>query len=400
MSSTVRRDRLRTSIGAVAVVAVIFGAGVAVGAASSRPAEGAAPKEGVLDEAAARIAADAARPVDKGTLERAAVEGMLKALGDRWSAYYSPSQYNSFSDALEGRYTGVGLWIRQGNDGAMLVTSVQHGSPAGRAGLLTGDELTSIGGVAVAHETVNAVAARLRGPSGSTVAVGIRRATGILTVTLTRSEVLADDVVVDRLKHSVLMIRVATFSLGVGAQVRAAMATDPAAHAGGVVLDLRDDPGGLVSEAVEVAGAFLDGGPVVSYQQRSAGLTTLDALAHGDTTTPLVVLVDGSTASAAEIVTGALQDRGRAVVIGSRTYGKGSVQEPTTLSDGSAIEFTVGRYLTPSGRALDGVGIEPDVAIDPSAAPSVAERRALEVLAGLLAELPAPPGATASAGSG
>ena len=236
---------------------------------------------------------------------------------------------------------------------------------------------------------MSSVAGRLRGPSGSTVTVGVRRATGTLTVTITRSQVLADDVVVDRLKHSVLMIRVTSFSRGVGREVRAAMAADPGAHAGGIVLDLRDDPGGLVDEAVDVAGAFLDGGPVVSYAQRGSGTHTLDAVGVGDTATPLVVLVDGNTASAAEIVTGALQDRGRAVVIGSKTFGKGSVQEPATLSDGSAIEFTVGRYLTPSGRALDGVGIDPDVAIDPSAAPRVAERRALEVLAGLLAALPA-----------
>jgi carboxyl-terminal processing protease len=391
-----RRSRLRTWIAAAVAVVAVFGAGVAVGGSSSPPAQGAT--NGVLDEAAARIAANADRPVDKATLERAAVEGMLKALGDRWSAYYSPSQYNSFSDALEGRYTGVGLWIRQGNDGAMLVSSVQHGSPAGRAGLVSGDELTSIGGIPVARESVNAVAAQLRGPSGSKIAIGIRRATGVLTVTLTRSQVAADDVVVDRLKHAVLMIRISSFSRGVGQQVLAALAADPAAHAGGVVLDLRDDPGGLVDEAVQVAGAFLDGGPVVSYQRRSAGVTPLDAPPHGDTATPLVVLVDGNTASAAEIVTGALQDRGRAVVVGSRTYGKGSVQEPTTLSDGSAIELTVGRYLTPSGRALDGVGIEPDVAIDPTAAPPVAERRALEVLAGLLAELPGGP-STAQSGS-
>jgi carboxyl-terminal processing protease len=380
--------RLRSSAAVVAVIAATFVAGLTVGASNSRPAEGAAPKEGVLDQAADRIAADAERPVDKSALERAAVEGMLKALGDRWSAYYSPSEFDSFSDALEGRYTGVGLWIRQGNDGTMLVSSVQQGSPAARVGLLAGDQITAVGGISVAGTSVSAVAGRLRGVSGTTVTVGVRRATGTLTMTIVRSEVAADDVTVDRLKHSVLMIRVASFSRGVGSEVRTAMATDPAAHSGGVVLDLRDDPGGLVDEAVEVAGAFLDGGPVVSYEQRGSGLHTLDALAHGDTETPLVVLVDGSTASAAEIVTGALQDRGRAVVIGSRTFGKGSVQEPTMLSDGSAIEFTVGRYLTPSGRALDGVGIEPDVAIAPSAAPTVAEQRALEVLSGLLAALP------------
>jgi len=386
MSST---TRVRTSIMLVAAIGATFVAGVTVGASGSRPAEGSAAKESVLDEAAERLSADAARPVDKSALERAAVEGMLKALGDRWSAYYSPSQFTSFSDALEGRYTGVGLWIRQANDGGMLVSSVQSGSPGARAGLLTGDQLTSVGGVAVGKQSVAQVAAALRGPSGSAVSIGVRRATGVLTVTLTRSQVSVDDVVVNRLAHNVLEIRVSDFTRGVGAQVRAALAANPAAHAGGVVLDLRDDPGGLVDEAVSVAGAFLDGGPVVSYQQRSAGLTTLDATPHGDVLTPLVVLVDGNTASAAEIVTGALQDRGRAVVIGSRTYGKGSVQEPTTLSDGSAIEFTVGRYLTPSGRALDGVGIDPDLAVSPSAAPAVAERRALEVLAGLLAALPA-----------
>ena len=384
-----RRRRLRTTAAVVGVIGATFLAGVSVGASGNRPAEGAALKGGVLDEAVDRIAADAERPVDKSALERAAVEGMLKALGDKWSAYYAASEFDSFSDALEGRYTGVGLWIRQGTDGTMLVSSVAQGSPAGKAGLRAGDELTSVAGVAVQGSSVSAVAGRLRGPSGSTVTLGVRRATGTLSVTITRSQVVADDVVVDRLKHSVLMIRVVSFSRGVGREVRAALAADPAAHAGGVVLDLRDDPGGLVDEAVAVAGAFLDGGPVVSYVQRGSGTHTLDALGVGDTATPLVVLVDGNTASAAEIVTGALQDRGRAVVIGSKTFGKGSVQEPTTLSDGSAIEFTVGRYLTPSGRALDGVGIDPDVAIDPSDAPRVAERRALEVLAGLLAAMPA-----------
>ncbi len=386
--ASARRRKARTTAALALVIGATFLAGVSVGASNSGPALGAPAKLGVLDQAATRIAADAERPVDKAALERAAVEGMLKALGDRWSAYYSPSEFTSFSDALEGRYTGVGLWIRQGADGAVLVSSVQAGSPAGVAGLRAGDDLLTVGGASVSGATVAAVAARLRGPAGSTVSLGVRRAGGTLTVAVTRSQVAADDVVVDRLKNSVLMIRVASFSRGVGREVRAALANDPLAHAGGVVLDLRDDPGGLVDEAVEVAGAFLDGGPVVTYQQRGSAAHTLAALAHGDTATPLVVLVDGGTASAAEIVTGALQDRGRAVIIGSRTFGKGSVQEPTTLSDGSAIEFTVGQYLTPSGRALDGVGIAPDVAIAISAAPAIAEQRALEVLAGLLAALP------------
>ncbi|MGZ4611150.1 MAG: S41 family peptidase, partial [Actinomycetes bacterium] len=139
--------------------------------------------------------------------------------------------------------------------------------------------------------------------------------------------------------------------------------------------------------AVEVASVFLDGGPVVSYERRGKTPRTLDAVEGGDLTTPLVVLVNSSTASAAEVVAAALQDRNRAVVVGSRTYGKGSVQEPSRLSDGSALELTVGRYLTPAGRSLEGVGIDPDVAVPPSAPAEVAERRAIDVLTGLVAAL-------------
>lgn len=381
MSPLPQRARGGLILAAAAVAA--FVGGVAVGSGPT-PDE---PSSSVLDEAADRIVADAARPVERDVLERAAVDGMLKALGDRWSAYFEPSDLASFSDALEGRYSGVGLWLRQDPDGRLLVSGVQQGSPAERGGVRVGDEVVSVAGAAVVGEPVSAVLARLRGDVGTRVEVGLRRADGTVTVGLDRESVATDDVVVDRLRHHVLRIRVAVFTRGAGRQVRAALDEAGEAADGGVVLDLRGNPGGLVDEAVEVAGAFLDGGPVVSYQRRGEALTTVESHQRGDLTTPLVVLVDGGSASAAEIVAGALQDRNRAVVVGSRTFGKGSVQEPQELSDGSALELTVGAYLTPSGRALDGVGIEPDVVVDAEEAPEVAERRALEVLTGLLAAL-------------
>jgi carboxyl-terminal processing protease len=130
---------------------------------------------------------------------------------------------------------------------------------------------------------------------------------------------------------------------------------------------------------------FLSGGAVVSYEERGEPMRHLDAVGEGDASVPLVVLVDEGTASAAEVVAGAMQDRNRAVLVGSRTYGKGSVQESRTLSDGSAIELTVGRYLTPSGRSVDGVGIEPDVLVSSQLGAATAEQRALEVLRGLVA---------------
>jgi carboxyl-terminal processing protease len=184
-------------------------------------------------------------------------------------------------------------------------------------------------------------------------------------------------------RQGITTIRIAMFSAGVGAAVQRADAQAHAAHATGIVLDLRGDPGGLLSEAVAAASVFLDGGPVVSLSGRTVPEHTLDAARGGDTATPLAVLVDGGTASAAEILAGALQDRGRGVLVGSRTFGKGSVQQVVPLSDGSSFELTVATYRTPDGHAVDGVGIEPDVTVPASAAPSVAADRAVQLLEAL-----------------
>ncbi len=371
----------------VGVVAVAFVGGVVTGVVGSDEPTAARQRPGVIDEAADRIASKAARPVEREALERAAVEGMLRALGDRWSTYYGRSEFTSFQSALEGHWSGVGLWLRGATAGGVEVGSVQPGSPAERAGLLAGDVVLRVGGTDVATADVPTVADLLRGTPGSRVVVAVRRGAATRTVTLARASFTSADVTVERLAGGISRIAVTAFTRGVGRDVAAAMATETARRPRGVVLDLRDDPGGLLDEAVSVASVFLDGGPVVSYERRGAKPRTLDAFEGGDTTTPLVVLVNPSTASAAEVVAGALQDRNRAVVVGTRTYGKGSVQEPSTLSDGSALELTVGRYLTPSGRSLDGVGIEPDVLVPPGAAPEVAERRAIDVLTGLVAAL-------------
>jgi carboxyl-terminal processing protease len=234
---------------------------------------------------------------------------------------------------------------------------------------------------------VPTVTALLRGADQSTVRVGVRRGSATTTVTLTRTTFTTPDVAVERLKGNIVRVSVTAFTRGVGRDVARALEAESGAEAGGVVLDLRDNPGGLLDEAVAVASVFLDGGPVVSYERRGRKAETLEAYAGGDVATPLVVLVNPSTASAAEVVAAALQDRNRAVVVGTRTYGKGSVQEPSPLSDGSALELTVGRYLTPAGRSLDGVGVEPDVVVPPGEAPETAERRAIDVLTGLVAAL-------------
>lgn len=363
------------------LVVTAYGGGVVTGIVGSEPPPTPAA-QGVLDAAATRIMSEAADPVSRSALERAALDGMLKTLGDRWSRYLPPSEYTSFSQSLEGRYSGIGAWLRLDEQDHVVVGSVQVGSPAAMAGLAAGDRVVSVDSVPAADSTLLEVTNELRGPAGSPVTVAVSRAGARLPLTIVRGELTSDDVTVTRLAGQVEVVRVAAFSRGVGRQVRDVVAGVPAGS--GIVLDLRNNPGGLLTEAVEVSGAFLSGGPVVSYEKRGEPTHQLDALGDGNTTVPLVVLVDDGTASAAEIVAAALQDRGRAVIVGSRTYGKGSVQEPSTLPDGSALEITVGRYRTPSGKVIDGVGVQPDIAVRPSLDPQEAETRALEVLRGLV----------------
>lgn len=378
-----RGGRIGRKTGAALALVAAYAAGIVTGVVGSD--EDARPQPRILDQAADQIAARAAHAVPRAELERAAVEGMLRALGDRWASYYRPDEFSAFQAILDGRTSGVGVWVRRDRDGRVRVVSVQPGSPAAAAGLRTRDEVVAVGDRSVAHRSVGDVVTALRGSPGSAVVVRIRRAGVPHTVRLWRADLRTSDVTADTLPSGVLRIRVAAFTHDVGRRVRQVAAERRAHHARGIILDMRDNPGGLLDEAVGTASAFLPGGPVVSYERRGAP-RRLDAIGSGDTITPLVVLVNGSTASAAEVVAGALQDRRRAVVVGARTFGKGSVQEPARLPDGSALELTVGRYRTPGGRLLDGVGVEPDVEVSPSSPPQVAERRALEVLAGLLVD--------------
>jgi carboxyl-terminal processing protease len=373
----------------VVAAAAIVAASYVAGAASMWLAHAREPtpsRQSVVDEAEARIAADAAHPVSHEQLERAAVQGMLAALDDQWSAYYAPADYTRFEQVLAGSYTGVGVWIHRGSDGTLRVLSIEPVSPAAKAGLRRGDSLVAVGGRPTRGRSVADVVSALRGDAGSKVTIIVARGAQQLTVHLRRASVNTDDVSASLVTPTVERLRVSAFTRGVGRWVRARVADAESRHLRGVVLDLRGDPGGLLDEAVETSSAFLADGPVVTYEQRGHAKQVLNALGGGNVGIPLVVLVDGGTASAAEIVAGALQDRGRAVIIGSRTFGKGSVQAPSQLSDGSALELTVGHYLTPSGRSLDGVGIVPDLEMPASAPPGVIVERAVEVLSGLTAD--------------
>ncbi|MGW1886748.1 S41 family peptidase [Streptomyces sp. NPDC001970] len=325
----------------------------------------------------ARAAADAMADGKSGA---DAAEEVVSRSGDRWGAVYDKGEYEEFERALDGAYTGVGLWARRGADGRVEVARVQRGGPAERAGIRTGDQLRTIDGQPIDGRPVSEVVALLRGDAvggavGSSVVLGLQRGDHTWTETLRRARLDTEAVTVQQLEGGAVMIKVAAFTKGTGKRVREAVRDAPAGA--GVLLDLRGNSGGLVSEAVTAASAFLDGGLVATYDVHGEQ-KVLDAGPGGDTDRPVVALVDGGTMSAAELVAGALQDRGRAITVGARTFGKGSVQMPERLPDGSVAELTVGHYRTPAGRDLEGKGITPDLVVSERA-----EERAQTVLSGL-----------------
>ncbi len=326
------------------------------------------------------VARAAAEALADGKSPMEAAERAVSRSGDRWAAVYSRSDYEEFQESLDGRYTGVGLSARRERDGRIDVTRVQPGSPAAEAGIRKGDRLRTVDGEKVDGLPVTEVVSLLRGdaddaPAGTTVALGLQRGSRAWTETVRRARLSTDPVTVRRLADGATVVRISAFTKGVGATVRSAVRQAPPGS--GVILDLRGNSGGLVTEAVATASAFLDGGLVATYDA-DGRQHALHARRGGDTTRPLVALVDGGTMSAAELLTGALQDRGRALVVGSRTFGKGSVQMPSRLPGGSVAELTVGHYRTPGGHDVDGHGITPDLD-----AGGDALRRARTVLAGL-----------------
>ncbi|MFE9552637.1 S41 family peptidase [Streptomyces sp. NPDC006692] len=329
-------------------------AAAALGPDEVRPVRDADRTAEEVSRAAARAEADGKSPV------RAAEEAVGRS-GDRWGAVYDKAQYEQYAASLDGRYTGVGLWVGRTGDGRIEVTRVQSGGPAARAGIEAGDVLCAVDGWATGGQPVTEVVARLRGDAaGSKVAVSLRRGTRDWSRTLDRAVLDTEDVTVQNLSAKAVMIKVAAFTTGSGERVRAAVRRAP--KDAGILLDLRGNSGGLVTEATAAASAFLDGGLVATYDVHGKQ-RALYAAAGQSSARPVVVLIDGGTMSAAELLTGALQDRGRAVTVGSRTFGKGSVQMPTGLAGGSVAELTVGHYRTPAGHGLDGQGITPDVPV-------------------------------------
>jgi carboxyl-terminal processing protease len=335
-----------------------------------------------------KIEEDFIRPVDAERLEEVSIKGIVDSLGDRFSHYFPPSEARRFHQSVEGRFEGVGMRIEEVSKGLQVV-SVFDGSPAKRAGIRQGAIVTAVNGRSIAGESAETATAKIKGPPGTRVRLtliepgGERRRT--VTVERERIEV---PTVETRLKtvdgKRLGIVELVTFSSGAHGELRAAVERLEAQGAEGILLDVRGNGGGLLREAVLVASAFVEEGPIVSTDGRSRGRRVYHAEGEAlERQLPLVILVDNGSASASEIVAGALRDRGRAKLVGEKTFGKGVFQEVEPLSNGGALDLTVGRYYLPSGENIGTRGIAPQTKAkdNPRTGRDEALPKALDVLA-------------------
>ena len=340
---------------------------------------GQARKASPVEQSISKILTKNPTPLKRSVLEQAAIEAALKASGDQWANYFPQESVKNLNQTLEGRYSGIGIWLRKSKSGVLEVSSVQNKSPAAKAGIKVLDSLIDINGVAMDGASLATAVAALRGAPNTNLQLGVERNQEQIRFEITRESILNGDVVAYQLATKVVYIQISSITSQVVTDVAIALNKYP--HQSGVVLDLRDNPGGLLNVAVDLTSLFLNKGTIVSYSRKNDSTVVLESTDQIVDVAPMTVLINRSTASSAEVIAGALQDRNRAVIIGEKSYGKGTVQEIMELVDGSKIEITVGKFRTPNGRVIDQVGIAPDLLV-----PEGEEiKKALLVLGGLAA---------------
>jgi carboxyl-terminal processing protease len=303
------------------------------------------------------------QPVDDVTLMRGAIRGMLQSLGDPHTSYMTPEEEQIAMSHLDGEFEGIGATVETSGNYTRIVSPIS-GSPADKAGLRPGDLIIKINGEDIGGQDLTTVVSKVRGPEGSTVVLSIQRgeSTNLLEFSIVRARITIDSVESKMLDGDIGYVKINSFgdktTNDLRDQLRALMDQNPR----GLVLDLRGNPGGYLSTAIDVVSQFIGEGVVMrerfgdgtekTYQAESGGLAT---------TIPLVVLIDKGSASASEIVAGAIQDRQRGTLVGETSYGKGSVQSPYELQNDGAIRVTIARWLTPNGNWIHKTGIVPDI---------------------------------------
>jgi carboxyl-terminal processing protease len=300
--------------------------------------------------------------LDPEELTEGAIEGLLEALGDPYTSYLDAESYRLALTGLEGSFEGIGAFVTMEN-GVLTVIAPIAGSPAEEQGIRAGDKILEVDGESTSGMSLQEAVLKIRGPQGTKVTLTVLHSgeTTAVEIEIVRAKIELDSVYLDMLPDNIAHIQITYFSERTGGELSIILNDAMTNGAVGIILDLRGNPGGLLSSVVDVASQFLDGG-IVLYELDSEGRIRGWPASPGGLATeiPLAVLVDGASASGSEVLAGALQDHGRALLIGTTTFGKGSVCTVRLLSDGSALYVTSSRWLTPNCRQIEGVGLAPN----------------------------------------
>ncbi len=361
---------LKTRTILVIVIGVVMGFGLSFGGAfldHDTPASKedlAWEQARLFSEVLERVKRDYLEPVDDELLFDSAIRGMVADLDDH-SEYLDASEYRDIRISTAGSYTGIGVEVAQIDDSIRVISPIA-GSPAARSGIRSGDKLVAVDGRPVEGDHLQDTIGLLRGDVGSKITLTVMRDEQLITHRMRRQFIRVASVHRELLDPSYGYVRINQFSDSTAEEL--SLAVDALHESGngmldGLVLDLRNNPGGVLESAVEVSDLFLDSGVIVTADGRSKESRFTRFAHHGDILdgASMIVLVNGGSASAAEIVAGALQDHNRATLIGTVTFGKGLVQTVLPLSKGRAVKLTTSRYYTPSGDSIHGIGVTPDV---------------------------------------
>jgi carboxyl-terminal processing protease len=311
-------------------------------------------------------------PPTETSLTATTIDGMLKSLGDPYAMYFNPTHYKAFNEMEQGAFGGIGVTVGENKKGEAYVVNVIDTTPAQKAGVKAGDIFASIDGTTQPKWTSEQVVKLVRGKPGTIVAVGFRRGATPKPIAfkITRAEIRVPNTKAEMVgpNKDIGYIRLFSFNANAPSDLRKDIKKLDAKGAKGFILDLRDNPGGLLQAGIDVVSLFVKSGPAVRVDERNKPEHVYYVTGETATSKPMVVLVNADSASASEIAAGALQDYGRAIIVGVKSFGKGSVQTVGQLSNGGAVKFTIAHYLTPEKRVIDKKGVIPDVIIPMDAA--------------------------------
>lgn len=304
--------------------------------------------------------------VEINRLVTGAIKGAIDSLNDPYSAYFTAEEFKNFMISIQGSFEGIGISVTMDDDGLVRVISPIEDTPGHKAGILPDDKIIQINDIPVKGLTLDEAVSLMRGPKGTKVTLHIKREgiDNILTF-----EIIRDSIELKTVRHRIIgedigYIRITSFDENTSKEFKKSLNELNSKKVRGLILDLRNNPGGLLNECVKVADELVGENLIVYTEDKTGNRTSEYRSGRNKINIPLVILINKYSASASEIVAGAVQDTKSGVLVGTKTFGKGSVQEPTVFKDGSGLKLTIAKYYLPSGRSIDGIGVEPDIVVE------------------------------------